>query len=111
LHEELMWSEESSFATSLVVVFLLNFLSCRLLVFDAKGLGWRGQMLRFGIASMVARGWEFAIFVLLQRSAWRLPIQWAVATVLVVSFVAKFFFYRRWVFGSSSGGTRTPDEP
>ncbi|MBZ0110996.1 MAG: GtrA family protein [Thermoanaerobaculia bacterium] len=111
LHEKLRWSEEASFATSLVVVFILNFLSCRFLVFDARGLGWRGQMLRFGVASMVARGWEFLLFVLLQHSVWRLPIQWAVATVLVVSFVAKFFFYRRWVFGHSSDETKTLDEP
>jgi len=109
LHEVMRLSEEFAFGLSLVTVFSISFVACRYVVFENAWEGDpRNQAFLFLISSLGFRGTEYMAFLLLHSV---LGIYYLVAlpTILVVSFFAKFLYYRRAVF-AASGGSRTSAE-
>lgn len=97
LHEVLGVLEEIAFAISLVVAFIVNFITCRYYVFDGRSGDVRKQLLAHLVLSLFFRGTEYLGFLLL-HTVMGLPYLLAVVTVLVVSFAAKFLFYKNVVF-------------
>jgi putative flippase GtrA len=98
LHEVLGLPEEAAFAISLVVVFVMNFLACRYVVFDGRGGDARRQLLHYGMASLGFRGGEWCAFLVVHT--WlRTPYLVAIVVILGCSFLIKFVFYRHVVFG------------
>jgi len=104
-HEVMRLSEEIAFGLSLVTVFSVSFVGCRYVVFENA---WQGdprkQAFLFLFASLGFRGTEFMAFLLLHSV---LGIYYLVAlpTILIVSFFAKFLYYRRAVFVASGGSS------
>lgn len=97
LHEVLGASEELSFGISLAVVFVVNFLACRYIIFDASGSNLVRQLTAFTLSSLAFRGTEYAAFLLL-HSLIGIHYLIAIITVLGISMISKFFFYRSAVF-------------
>jgi putative flippase GtrA len=97
LHEVLGASEELSFGISLAVVFAVNFLACRYIIFDAAGGNLVQQLTAFTLSSLAFRGMEYIAFLLL-HSLIGIHYLIAIITVLGVSMISKFFFYRSTVF-------------
>jgi putative flippase GtrA len=105
LHEVMRLSEEFAFALSLVTVFSISFVACRYIVFENAWEGDpRNQVFLFLVSSLGFRGIEYVMFLLLHSL---LGIYYLVAltTVLIVSFFAKFLYYRRAVFVAAVGGS------
>ncbi len=97
LHELLGVSEELSFGVSLMVVFVVNFLACRYLIFDAAGGNLARQLIAFTLSSLAFRGMEYVAFLLL-HSLVGVHYLIAITAVLGVSMIGKFLFYRGAVF-------------
>lgn len=97
LHEVAGMPEEGAYAVSLAVVFVLNFFTSRHYVFKSGDGDSGGQLLRFLAAALLFRGLEYLAFLLVHTV---LGVYYLVAVigVQVVSFVAKFFFYGKFVF-------------
>jgi len=97
MHEWLGWAEELAFAVALVLTYVANFLSCRYLVFVGGEGRARSQLLAYGLASLVFRGFEFSGFLVLHT--WlEAPYVIAAIVVKLIAFVVKFVFYGRFVF-------------
>ncbi len=96
LHELAKITEEASVAISLGVVFLLNFVTVRVFVFRSKAQPMF-QFVKFAASSVLFRFAEYLMFLAAFRS---LGLHYLVALLLAltVSFVAKFFFQRAYVF-------------
>lgn len=96
LREGLGVAETIAVAISLCLVFLLNFFSTRVFVFRSKGDS-RGEIARFAAMSLAFRGAEYVAFLFLNVV---LGVQYllALASVLCVSFCAKFLAQRRFVY-------------
>jgi putative flippase GtrA len=97
LHEFCRLPEEAAFATSLVTVFLMNFLVLRYYVFPGSQRSAATQLAMFGLSSVGFRGGEYLAFLV--AHTW-LGVQYtvAIAAILALSFVCKFLFYRGVVF-------------
>ena len=97
LKEKVGLIPEAALAIAMVVVFCINFLACRYVVFDARAQDFRRQLLLFAMASGGFRGAEYAAFVVCHRL---LGIHYVAALVgiLVLSLMAKFVFYQRVIF-------------
>jgi putative flippase GtrA len=97
LKEKAGLAPEAALAIAIVVVFCMNFLACRYVVFDARAQDFRRQLLLFAMASGGFRGTEYVAFVVAHRL---LGIHYVVALVgiLVLSMMAKFLFYQRVIF-------------
>lgn len=96
-HEVMGASEELAFGISLAVIFAVNFLACRYLIFDAAGGNLAQQLTAFTLSSLVFRGMEYGAFLLL-HSLIGMHYLFAIITVLGTSMISKFFFYRGAVF-------------
>ncbi len=97
LHEMIGASTELSFGISLTVVFIVNFLACRYLIFDAAGGNPLRQLIAFALSSLVFRGMEYVAFLLL-HTVIGIHYLAAITAVLGVSAISKFLFYRGAVF-------------
>jgi putative flippase GtrA len=109
LHEVVRLSEEFAFALSLVTVFSISFVACRHGVFEnARAGDPRSQAFFYLMSSLGFRGTEYIMFLLLHSF---LGIYYIVAlpTILIISFFAKFLYYRRIVFGGSVGSSTSAE--
>lgn len=97
LHEWLAVPQEAAFAVSLVTVFVVNFLACRYVVFDGRGGSAKKQLALFTITSVVFRGSEYVVFLLVHTLA-GVEYRVAILSILAVSAVLKFFTYRTAIF-------------
>ena len=96
LHEVFDVGEELSVAISLVIAFCVNFLTTRLYVFTSDGrVG--PQLVRFALVSAGFRLGEYIAFLILHTWLGLMYLV-ALALVLIVSIVLKFFAYRQFVF-------------
>lgn len=88
--------EKLSFAISLVGVFFINFWYLRLFVFQSE-LPWIRQLRDFFVASIGFRIAEYLAFLVL-LDIFEIQYLLCVISVLVVSFVAKFFVFNFRIF-------------
>ncbi|MFK7767650.1 MAG: GtrA family protein [Mariniblastus sp.] len=100
LHEWLQFTTTIAFAISIVIVYLFNFVGMRLYVFPQRaesGPSVVKQATAFLITSAAFRVLDYGAFLLFNVV---FGLYYVVAIVIVsgISFVLKFFFYRRWVF-------------
>jgi len=101
LHEALGVPEEHAYLIGLATVLVMNFLACRYVIFsDSKG-DIRRQAVGFLISSMAFRGAEYGCFLVLHSL---MGVHYIIGIVAIsgVSFLAKFFFFGRVVFGTSA---------
>lgn len=106
LHEVFGASEELSFGISLAVVFAVNFLACRYLIFRAAGGNLIRQLTAFALSSLAFRGIEYVAFLTL-HSVLGIHYLIAIISVLGASMISKFFFYRGAVFAGQNESNRT----
>lgn len=104
-HEMAGLSENFAAALSLAIVFVLNFVLARAFIYRDRGR-WQGQILRFGAVSASARLGEYALFLILSNVA-GMNYLLALATAQGISFVAKFFLYRKFAFNGAQQGSRS----
>jgi putative flippase GtrA len=90
-------SKENAFAISLAVVFTINFIACRYFVFEGRTGNPQKQLLVYLLSSLFFRGAEYLGFLLV-HSVLDLPYIPAIFTVLLISFLLKFSFYKMVVF-------------
>lgn len=110
LKEKAGLAPEAALAISIVVVFCINFLACRYVVFDAQAQDFRRQLLLFAMASGGFRGAEYLAFIVGHRL---LGIHYVVALVgiLMLSMMAKFVFYQRVIFPGIVAESPSPAAP
>ena len=106
LHEVFGVIVEVAAACGFIVVLLVGFAMCRYVVFDAMGDNAARQFTAFAVSSVFFRGIEYAAFVALYRYA---DVQYVVSMVSVVgvSFIVKFAYYKRVVFAGTKGEERS----
>ena len=100
LHELAGVSPDLSFAVGLVTVFALNFAAMRWWVFPGSGRPMVRQLAGFALMSVVFRGSEFLVFLLLRHLGGMYYLFAAVGT-LGSSMIVKYFVYGSWLFASS----------
>lgn len=95
-HELLALPEWLAVALSLSIVFAVNFTAAKLVVYRSRG-SWRRELPSFLVLSLSSRALEYAVFLALFAL---LSVHYLLAAAIsqVLSFVLKFFLYRRWVF-------------
>lgn len=101
LHELAGTSKELSFAVALCVVTVFNFLGFRHFVYRTADVAPLKQFLAYLASCAGFRLTEYCTFVVLER--WLgVPYTLALVAVQGMSFVMKFFVYRRVVFNAES---------
>ena len=106
LHQVFGLMVEVAAACGFIVVLLVGFAMCRYVVFDASGDNAARQFTVFTVSSIFFRGIEYAAFVVLYRYA---DVQYVVSMVSVVgvSFIVKFAYYKLVVFAGAKGEERS----
>lgn len=96
-HEVLGVREEIAVIISQILVFVMNFVLKRFLVFRSDQRNVPKQFVSFGLSTLGFRGTEYVCFLFLHT--W-LGLHYQIALVSIVgSFtLIKFFFYRKYVF-------------
>ncbi len=97
LHEVLHASEELSYAIALIVVFTMNFMLSRHVVFRSTSGDSIRQATLFGISTLSFRGLEYVLFLLLHT----VMDLWYVGVIVGVSIpmtLVKFLFLGKFVF-------------
>ena len=104
LHEALGIAPEFAFAVGMASVTVLNFCAFRYVIFDASDGDPRRQFVRFIGSALLFRVTDYLLFIVVHTIA---GVQYFVAinAILVVSFFAKFFFFRSVVFAPHTGST------
>ena len=101
LHEWLALPTTLAFAMAIVVVLMINFALMRYYVFPAEDVR-RPSIIKQGVgfcaSSVVFRSLEYVGFYLVHVVVGVYYVL-AIAMVSGLSFVAKFVFYQRWLFG------------
>jgi putative flippase GtrA len=101
LVEWLLVPPQLAFAFCLFLAFMVSFISFRYVVFAESRQKQAGKQLAlFFITTLCFRGLEYAAFTVL-NVVFGLHYMLSVLSALTASFLGKFFFYRRHVFGSS----------
>jgi len=95
-HEILSLAEWLAVAMSLTFVFMINFVAAKFAVFRSRG-SWKRELPGFLLSSMLSRVFEYALFLIL-FSIVSMNYLFAIMISQVVSFVLKFFVYKRYVF-------------
>lgn len=97
MHEVMDAPEELAYAVGLVTVFVLNYFLSRHFIYEASDGCPKQQFTRFLISSASFRCLEYMAFLLVHTV---LDVYYLTAAIGVqlTSFVAKFFFYRAFVF-------------
>jgi putative flippase GtrA len=95
-HEMLFLAEWLAVALSLSIVFFVNFVVAKFAVFKSQG-PWKKELPNFLFLSLLSRVFEYAMFLVLFGI---LSINYLFAIMLsqILSFVLKFFIYKRYVF-------------
>ncbi len=101
LHEVFRAPQELAYGISLVLVFFLNFFSCRHFVFQTPEKHVWIQLFGFAASSGVFRFGEYAAFLVL-HTWFGLNYLLAVIGISGVFFVAKFLFHNFVVFRKST---------
>ena len=102
LHEVLGVPTTAAVATAYVVSMIVSFTVQRHLIFPAAATrDVRRQAAAFVLTSLLFRATEYALFLVLHHGLGLIYLL-AQLAVAAVSFVGKFFFYRRHVFGKAS---------
>ena len=107
LHEGLGISAAAAFAIAIAVVYVLNFVGMRFFVFPQKAKSGQSvikQATAFLITSALFRVFDYGAFLLL-NGVFGVYYIGTIVLVSGISFVTKFLFYRRWVFGGSQNQT------
>jgi putative flippase GtrA len=100
LHELAGVSPDVSFATGLATVFAINFAAMRWWVFPDSGLPMARQLAGFAMMSVVFRGSEFLVFLLLRHVGGTYYL-FAAGGTLGLSMIVKYFVYGSWLFSSA----------
>ncbi len=101
LHEGLRAPEELAFAVGLGSALVVNFFSCRHLIFvNAASGDARRQFILFVGSSFTFRGGEYVAFLLI-HTVGGLDFMVAILGILLTSMLVKFFYYRTVVFPAS----------
>lgn len=110
LHELFGVPAEVAVAIALAVVFVCNFVGMRYLVYDARHVPIAKQFVAFCVASVLFRMAEYGAFLITHTwFQFNYIVAWSV--ILFASFVAKYCFYGRAVFGTRSEGTALERSP
>jgi putative flippase GtrA len=101
LHEVAGWREEYAYLIGLAAVLVMNFLACRYVIFSGSKGNIRRQAVGFLVSSSAFRGVEYGCFLALHSF---MGVHYIISIVAIssVSFLAKFFFFSRVVFGTST---------
>ncbi|MCK5849855.1 MAG: GtrA family protein [Kiritimatiellae bacterium] len=97
LHERLKASAELAYAVALILVFVMNFLISRYIVFRAASGDATRQGLLFFVSSLSFRGVEYLLFLLIHT----ILDVWYVAAIICISIpmtLVKFVFHGKVVF-------------
>ena len=97
LHEIVGFGEELAFGIIIVFVFFINFFMMRYYVCRSSEGALQRQILFFLFSSLVFRGLEYFSFLLI-HSVIGVQYLFAIISILGVSFVIKFVYYRSVVF-------------
>ncbi len=98
LKEVLGATAELAFALALATVLVVNFMTCRYLVFEGASQGDRRRQLPLFVASsLVIRSLEYATFLIV-HSVLGVHYLVAIVGILAVSVLMKFVFFRSVVF-------------
>lgn len=103
-HEVVGLHEELAFFASLAIVFVINFMIMRHYVYRAQDGHRGGQMVRFACTSASFRAIEYLAFLVV-HTALNAPYLPAMIGILITSFVAKYFVFKRLVFRKSGSTT------
>lgn len=98
LHEVFGVYEENAALIALITAFCINFFTARTFVFQSRE-AMLPQLLRFFLTSLMFRGGEYLTFLAVHRYL-EMYYLLALFSVLLVSFVLKFLFYKVFVFKS-----------
>jgi len=91
---------EAAFALTLAVMLGLNFLACRMWIFQHDGKSVMMQFAQFVASIFGFRLVEYCGFIVLHNLL-GLRYLWAIAAVLSASSVCKFLFFRGVVFAAA----------
>lgn len=104
LHEVIHLSEETAFAISLIVMFNINFILARYMIFqdEAQSGNIVKQIAKYIFSALTFRTSEYLAFLLIHTL---LGIRYIISLIVIlgISFVAKFFYYRAVVFVGDRG--------
>lgn len=95
-HETLSLAEWLAVALSLSIVFVINFVAAKFVVFKSQG-HWKKELPNFFLSSLFSRLFEYAMFLVF-FGLFSINYLVAVMTSQIISFVLKFFVYKRYVF-------------
>lgn len=95
-HEIFSVVEWLAVAMSLAIVFVINFVVAKLAVFSSRGR-WERELPRFLVTAVLSRLFEYALFLVFFSL---ISMNYLIAIVIsqIISFVLKFFVYKRFVF-------------
>ncbi len=95
-HEIFAVAEWLAVALSLSIVFVINFVATKFAVFKSQG-SWEKELPKFMLSSLSFRVFEYAMFLVL-FSIFSINYLFAIMMSQILSFVLKFFVYKRYVF-------------
>jgi putative flippase GtrA len=95
-HEVLAMAEWLAVALSLSIVFVINFLAAKFVVFKSQG-NWKKELSNFLLSSLLSRLFEYGVFLIL-FGIFSINYLFAIMMSQILSFVLKFFVYKRYVF-------------
>jgi putative flippase GtrA len=98
LHEVIGFTPKAAVVIALGCLLIVNFILARRYVFRVGGPAV-GQLLRFGTASVVMRGTEYVLFLLMLGS-FGMDYLVSLAVAMALSAVTKFLLYRTFVFNA-----------
>ena len=97
-HEIFSFAEWLAVAFSLFIVFVINFFAAKFAVFRSQGR-WKREMSNFLLSSLLSRVFEYAVFLVL-FGIFSINYLLAIMISQILSFVLKYFVYKRYVFSS-----------
>jgi putative flippase GtrA len=95
-HEVLAMAEWLAVALSLSIVFVINFFAAKFVVFKSQG-NWKKELSNFLLSSLLSRLFEYGVFLIL-FGIFSINYLFAIMMSQILSFVLKFFVYKRYVF-------------
>lgn len=96
-HEIIGIDEKSSVALALAMVFIINFILNRYVVFQSREKSIKQQLLYFFISSATFRCFEFLLFYMIFTFVYGQYLLVYIG-VLAISFCIKYFFLKAYIF-------------
>ena len=94
--EQLDISAEAAYAMMIIVLFCVNFLLFRYVVYKSRKMGFQKQFLRYFVATVAIRVVEYLAFAKIVKMVDDYKV--AVVIVTVVATTLRFIFYKYTVF-------------